>query len=42
MARKRERGTRYAKRKDAEAETQRRKEARLLEEDELRVANVFA
>jgi len=42
MARKRERGTRYAKRKDAEAETQRRKETRQQEENELGVAKVFA
>ena len=42
MARKQESGTRYAKRKDAEAETQRRKEARQLEESELSVAKVFA
>ncbi len=42
MALKRTKGSKYNQRKDAEAETQKRKEAHRLEENELGVAKVFA
>jgi len=42
MALKREKGGKYNQRKDAEAETQKRREMRRLEEDELGVAKVFS
>lgn len=42
MAAKREKGGKYNTRKEAEAETQKRREMRKGEEDELAVSKVFA
>lgn len=39
---RREKGSKYNKRKDAEQETMRRKQLRKLPEDELAVSKVFA
>jgi hypothetical protein len=41
MARKREKGSKYSQRKDAETEAHRRKEGLRLKEDVLGVAKVF-
>jgi len=42
MERKREKGSKYNQRKDAETETQRRKEGLRLKEDALGVAKIFS